>query len=194
MSTLASEVVQWWLGGRTLMPIMALVAVVLYTVLAERSLVLWGVRRRHRDDAMLRILSRTHQGEHDQRWLAWAGRYIELSEAEQLSRGFGITRALTTTLPLLGLLGTVSGMVDTFSMLGYAGSHVGSAAKQASEGIGLALTTTQFGMALAIPAVGLDWLLGRRVAQLAHDREVLTAGLAHASAPSPVPQAAAGAS
>jgi biopolymer transport protein ExbB/TolQ len=182
MSGLEQEIVHWWLGGRALMPIMTLVAVVLYTILAERSLVLWGVRRRARDDEMLMLLRRTHRGEQDQRYLAWAARYLALSEAEQLSRGFGITRALTTALPLLGLLGTVTGMVDTFDMLGFTGGHGGSAAQQASAGIGLALTTTQYGMALAIPAVGLDWLLGRRVAQLSHDREVLAASLAQSPA------------
>jgi biopolymer transport protein ExbB len=74
---------------------------------------------------------------------------------------------------LLGLLGTVTGMVDTFGQLGVAGLSSSVVAQNASAGIGLALTATQYGMALAIPAVAWDWALGRRVAQLAQHREMV---------------------
>ncbi len=164
----------WWRGGDMLMPVMFSVAVVLYTILAERTLVLWGIRRQRRADELLAVLTADHAGERDGRWLAWAGKYVALAEAEQLSRGFAIARALTASLPLLGLLGTVTGMVDTFGQLGVggvSGARGGTLAQNASAGIGLALTATQYGMALAIPAVVWDWLLSRRVATLAAHRE-----------------------
>ena len=41
-----AETLAWWRGGETLMPVMFLVAVVLYTILVERSLVLWGASQR----------------------------------------------------------------------------------------------------------------------------------------------------
>jgi biopolymer transport protein ExbB/TolQ len=117
---------------------------------------------------------RSHHARHDdQRWRAWAAQYVGLSEAEQLSRGFALTRALTTCLPLLGLMGTVTGMITTFGHLGITGGRGGMIAGQASAGIGLALTATQYGMALAIPAVGWDWLLARRAAALALHRELV---------------------
>ncbi|MFW6278412.1 MAG: MotA/TolQ/ExbB proton channel family protein [Halorhodospira sp.] len=59
--------------------------------------------------------------------------------------------------PLLGLLGTVLGMIEAFRQLEAAGSQVDPA--MLSGGIWEALLTTAAGMALAIPAVAaLTWL------------------------------------
>ncbi len=58
--------------------------------------------------------------------------------------------ALVAAAPLLGLLGTVIGMMDTF----HATASLASAAPDASmlaNGIGKALVTTQAGLASAIP-------------------------------------------
>lgn len=168
--SLLSDALAWWSGGDLLMPVMFGVACVLYAILIERTLVLWGVRRHHRADELAALLRR---GPADGRWRAWAARYVGLAEEEQLARGFTIIRALTACLPLLGLLGTVTGMVETFGTLGVGGGRGGAVAQQASAGIGLALTATQYGMALAIPAVAWDWLLSRRSAQLALHRELV---------------------
>lgn len=176
---LLHDALRWWQGGDLLMPVMFAVAVVLYAILAERTAVLWGVRRRDRADDLLAAMRAGHAGERDGRWLAWAARHVAVSEAEQLSRGFALTRALTACLPLLGLLGTVTGMVGTFGALGAVGGRGGVVAQQASAGIGLALTATQYGMALAIPAVLWDWTLSWRVGQLAHQREVLVRAAQH---------------
>lgn len=173
MNPSLDEALRWWRGGDALMPVMFLTAVALYTILAERTLVLWGIRRHERADDLLKLLRAGHAGERDERWRAWAARYVGLAEAEQLARGFALCRALTACLPLLGLLGTVTGMVDTFGQIGVTGARAGAVAQHASAGIGLALTATQYGMALAIPAVLWDWLLASRVAQLAHHREMV---------------------
>jgi biopolymer transport protein ExbB len=165
------QLIHWWRGGDILMPIMFAVALVLYTLLAERSIVLWSIRRRQRRDDLLGMLRSEHRGERDGHWRAFAARYVALAEELELSRGFMLMRALTASLPLLGLLGTVTGMVDTFGQLGVTGLSSGVVAQNASAGIGLALTATQYGMALAIPAVAWEWALGRRVAQLTQHRE-----------------------
>jgi biopolymer transport protein ExbB len=173
MNALLDQAWLWWRGGALLMPVMFAIALVLYTLLAERSVVLWGIRRQQRRDELFGLLRAGHAGERDGRWRAWAARYVALAEELDLSRGFMVIRALTASLPLLGLLGTVTGMVDTFGQLGIAGLGAGTAAQGASAGIGLALTTTQYGMALAIPAVAWEWALGRRVAQLGQHREAV---------------------
>jgi biopolymer transport protein ExbB len=177
--SILGQALAWWQGGDLLMPVMLGVAVVLYAILTERSIALWGVRRRDRRDALLAMLQAGHAGERDSRWRAWAAQYVALAEAESLSRGFAITRALTACLPLLGLLGTVTGMVDTFSQLGASGGRGGTLAQHASAGIGLALTATQYGMALAIPAVVWDGLLARRAAALAHHRDLVVRDAQH---------------
>jgi biopolymer transport protein ExbB len=58
---------------------------------------------------------------------------------------------LITAAPLLGLLGTVMGMIRTFDTLGR-GTEAGLAEGMA-HGISMALVTTEAGLAVAIPAV-----------------------------------------
>ena len=62
--------------------------------------------------------------------------------------------------PLLGLLGTVSGMMETFKMLTLFGSGDPSAI---SGGISEALVTTEFGLIVAIPSLISTALLSRSV-------------------------------
>lgn len=67
----------------------------------------------------------------------------------QLSRDFVILAAMTAAAPLLGLLGTVSGMIRTFQATGTVGDITGNIA----GGISQALITTQLGLIIAIPGV-----------------------------------------
>lgn len=69
----------------------------------------------------------------------------------------GIVRALIAAAPLLGLLGTVGGMIDGFSAL-LGDADMG----RIGVGIGHALRTTQYGMALAAPALLAERILSRR--------------------------------
>ena len=60
-------------------------------------------------------------------------------------------RAMVAAAPLLGLLGTVIGMINTFESLA---NRVGENTVQGlSDGISMALLTTESGLAIAIPAV-----------------------------------------
>lgn len=61
--------------------------------------------------------------------------------------------------PLLGLLGTVTGMISTFNMISIFGT---GDPKTLSGGISEALITTEFGLYVAIPAVLLHAFLSRK--------------------------------
>ncbi|MFH1463772.1 MAG: MotA/TolQ/ExbB proton channel family protein [Pseudomonadota bacterium] len=60
-------------------------------------------------------------------------------------------RALVTVAPLLGLLGTVSGMIETFASLGDAALF--SRSGGIAGGISVALVSTQMGLLVAIPGL-----------------------------------------
>ena len=64
-----------------------------------------------------------------------------------LKRNLRVIGSLTSVAPLLGLLGTVSGMITTFNVLTIFGT---GNAKAMSGGISEALITTQFGLVIAI--------------------------------------------
>lgn len=78
------------------------------------------------------------------------------------SRGQGVLAACAGVSPLLGLLGTVTGMISTFTALGGDG-----AASALADGIAEALVTTEAGLLVAIPAVLLHAWGRRRNAKLA---------------------------
>jgi biopolymer transport protein ExbB len=67
---------------------------------------------------------------------------------------------LITTAPLMGLLGTVMGMLTTFS--GLAISTGGSTVDQIAAGISEALITTQTGLIIAIPAYVMATIIQKR--------------------------------
>ena len=92
------------------------------------------------------------------------------SDALYTLRGwFRPLEVIATLAPLLGLFGTVLGMIEAFQQLENAGSQVNPAVL--SGGIWEALLTTAVGLAVAIPTVAiLNWL-ERRVDRLAHEMD-----------------------
>jgi len=74
-------------------------------------------------------------------------------ELHQFQRGLGILDTIVTASPLLGLLGTVTGIIKSFSALSIAAG--GAQSLQLSAGIAEALYNTAFGLAIAIPALFL---------------------------------------
>ena len=88
---------------------------------------------------------------------------------EALRSWFRPLEVIASLAPLLGLFGTVLGMIEAFRKLEEAGNQVNPAIL--SGGIWEALLTTAVGLAVAIPCVVvLNWL-ERRVDRLAHEME-----------------------
>lgn len=80
-----------------------------------------------------------------------------------LERHLTLLGTIASASPLLGLLGTVIGMIEVFALLVREGG--GNAALLAG-GISQALITTAAGLAVAIPALILHRYFGRRVEEL----------------------------
>lgn len=79
-------------------------------------------------------------------------------EAARLHAGISILDVVITVAPLLGLLGTASGLVTIFQGLGdnYDAAHI-------ARGIAIALNTTIFGLAIAVPCVVAHGYFTRRI-------------------------------
>lgn len=73
-----------------------------------------------------------------------------LHESAQLNRFGSLIIVIATVSPLLGLLGTVTGMISTFDIITEFGT---GDPKLLSSGISIALVTTEVGLAVAIPAL-----------------------------------------
>lgn len=95
-------------------------------------------------------------------------------EAAELERYLPIVGMIASVGPLLGLLGTVSGMIRTFDAIGSGG--IGKM-EYVAVGISEALITTLSGLVVAIPAVIIHRYLTARVDGLLVDMEEVSIGV-----------------
>ena len=90
------------------------------------------------------------------------------SEVQRLSRNLPLLAALANIATMLGLLGTVLGMIEAFELI--AGTGTGDA-KVVASGIFRALVTTAAGLGVGIVALALHAVFGRRIEEWTHSLE-----------------------
>lgn len=90
---------------------------------------------------------------------------LALRTLDQLSSYLRVLEVIAITAPLIGLFGTVLGMIEAFKAMEMAGSQVNPAVL--SGGIWKALLTTAVGLAVAIPANLMNTWFERRNEKLA---------------------------
>lgn len=181
-------------GGILVIPIL-LVGVVAMVLTLERLIFLGRVRH-NTDDLMTRVtdlVSRDdvqgaleaalpHRNRPTGRVLmaglalkGQAGTVIEsglseaiLKETPRLERFLTALKVSAAVAPLLGLLGTVTGMINTFQVIT---THGTGDPRLMAGGISEAMVTTQAGLAVAIPVMMVAAFLSRRAQSLARDME-----------------------
>ncbi len=97
-----------------------------------------------------------------------------LRETPALERGNSLIKLLAAVAPLLGLLGTVTGMIATFQAITLFGT---GDPKLMAGGISQALVTTVEGLVVAIPLLFLHGMLASRSKALIQILEQQSAGL-----------------
>jgi biopolymer transport protein ExbB len=97
-----------------------------------------------------------------------------LREQPALQRGILFIKIISVVAPLLGLLGTVVGMINTFQVIMLFGA--GDATRMAG-GISQALVTTMLGLYVAIPMVLLHTIVNGRSRRIMQVLQEQSAGL-----------------
>lgn len=97
-----------------------------------------------------------------------------LKETPQLEAGQGWLKIFAAVAPLMGLLGTVTGMINVFQKITLFGT---GDAKLMAEGISQALVTTQLGLLVAIPMVLLHAVIAAWSKSLVEILEEQSAGI-----------------
>ncbi len=122
----------------------------------------------------LTALSTSNLGRYQQNLLTIATRYQKPEQQQQrddllfdelqqtkrgIERGLSAIAVTAAVAPLLGLLGTVSGMIKTFKLMTLFGAGDANAV---SGGISESLVTTEVGLIVAIPALVAHALMSRK--------------------------------
>lgn len=97
-----------------------------------------------------------------------------LKETPALEKWIGFIKITSMVAPLLGLLGTVTGMILTFQALTIFGT---GDPKAMAGGISSALVTTVLGLCVAIPTVFLHAIVSGRSRKIIHILEEQSAGI-----------------
>jgi biopolymer transport protein ExbB len=161
-----------WEKGGTLMPALGILAIYLYYLAFDLWLRLravipsdlrafprekWGAfKGGGRVDRIIRYCLADHSDrEETQRRFE----RVRTGESSYLNRRLRFLFILASSAPLIGLLGTVAGMLRTFDGLSMQDSYK---MDLVAGGISQALVTTQAGLLIAIPAIAMIHLLNRR--------------------------------
>ena len=97
-----------------------------------------------------------------------------LKERPSIESGLNLLKIIAMVAPLLGLLGTVTGMIITFQMITLFGA---GDPKAMAGGISQALITTVLGLVVAIPTVLLHTLVNGKAQGILHILEEQSAGI-----------------
>ncbi len=143
------------LGGNVLFAILV-VTFVMWTLIVERYMFLrTGYKAR-----VARILEEWNQRKDRSSWYAHQIRREMISRITiSLDRGIPLIKTLVALCPLLGLLGTVTGMVDVFQVMSVSGS---GNPRAMAAGVSRATVPTMAGMVAAISGFIFSVQLERR--------------------------------
>ena len=157
--------------GGPVLTLIAIVAFVLWGFMIERLIYLLSGHRR----LMRQTVADWNAREDRSSWYAWQIRERMISEVSmQAEKNLPVIKALVLLCPLLGLLGTVTGMVEVFEVMAISGS---GNPRSLAAGVSKATVPTMAGMVVALSGVFLDTWLHKRAVR---ERELLSENLTSA--------------
>ncbi|MDC9725806.1 MAG: MotA/TolQ/ExbB proton channel family protein [Gammaproteobacteria bacterium] len=143
-------------GGLILWAIL-IASIVMWTLIMERYLFVYIIHPKH----VKTLLSEWHERTERSSWYAHKIREGLVSESRAaLKQNLMSIRTLIAALPMLGLLGTVDGMIQTFDVLTVFGT---GNARGMAGGISIALITTMGGLLAALSGMYFSAHLEQRV-------------------------------
>ena len=155
-------------GGEVLLVIGGLIFI-MWLMILERVLYVFFSHKNYKNQMITAWLARADQSS----WFAEQIRQAMISRVSlRLGSGITVIQALVALCPLLGLMGTVTGMIEVFDVMAISGS--GNARSMAS-GVSKATIPTMAGMVGALSGVfAATWLKRTTKAERAHLEDALT--------------------
>ena len=142
-------------GGQVLLVIGA-ATLIMWTMILDKYYFFWKVYPK----AAKKVVADWRAREDKTSWAAHRIRESMISQAGvELSSSISVIKTLVALCPLLGLMGTVTGMINVFEVMGYTGT--GNARLMAS-GISMATIPTMAGMVASLSGLYFGTLLERK--------------------------------
>jgi len=181
-------------GGHVMWPIL-LVSFLMITVAVERVIFIFRENSRRQPDVVEKMLEKVEANDIDgalemgkksqdyvARILVYAISHREHSlgnaftraasqEMQRFSQGLPTLDTCITAAPLLGLLGTVTGMMGTFAALNTGSGDIASASASITGGVAEALIATMCGLAIAVTGLLPFNYMNARVEEARHEVE-----------------------
>lgn len=159
MSQMILDVQAFLETGGSVLNFIGLITIVMWTLMLERFWFFYRVFPGIADAVQREWETRNDHAS----WAAHQIRRLKVSELRmQLEDGLAYIRVLVALCPLLGLLGTVTGMIEVFDVMAVAGS---GNAKAMAGGVSKATIPTMAGMVAALSGL----ILSARLEQFAAD-------------------------
>jgi biopolymer transport protein ExbB len=187
MPPISLHLPEWFISGGATMWVLALLSVIALATLISKILQFARIRPGNSRQAD-QLLNALHQGKQPGEpagklnspidrvlWQCWQNRNLDeaawqeeslrlaRSGLDELRGGLRVLEVISAIAPLLGLLGTVFGMIGAFQALETAGSQVDPSIL--SGGIWEALLTTAAGLTVAIPTLAAFHWADRSIEQ-----------------------------
>lgn len=144
-------------SGGTVMWIILFASLLMWTLIIERYVFVFLIHPRN----VKLLIDEWHQRKDRRSWYAHQIRQGMIAESRVLLERFLMSiRTLTVALPMLGLLGTVNGMIQTFDVMTVFGT---GNTRGMAGGISVALITTMGGLLTALSGLYFSTQLEQRV-------------------------------
>ena len=147
---------QFMAAGGPVLNLIALLMFAMWALIFERAWYFYGAHKKIADDAVEQWNARTDI----KSWGAHAIREAVISRISLgIDQNLNIIKTLVSLSPLMGLLGTVTGMIEVFNILAITG---GGDARSMASGVSKATIPTMAGMVAALSGVFASSWLSRK--------------------------------
>ncbi len=173
MNLFEQSIETWQAGGALMLPLAVLAFIIYWTALDlyyqfnhgrllktnPADLPKWVEQPGHADHGIREILEFCHADVGTLDELQDRFQEVQTAHIPRIDRRIHFLAILVSAAPLMGLLGTVMGMLATFDGLT---SSIGRTIELVASGISEALITTQTGLMVAIPGLVMLYLVQKR--------------------------------
>ncbi|QKF81000.1 TonB2 energy transduction system inner membrane component ExbB [Halarcobacter ebronensis] len=132
--------------GGVVLYVVFIVAIFLWTLLLDRYIYLYHGYKKYKDTLLANIKIENFES----RFKDPIKEYLVEESKQKLNYGLSFIKTLIIVCPLIGLLGTVTGMIEVFDVMAVQGT---SDVKSMANGVSMATIPTMAGMVIALSGI-----------------------------------------